>query len=44
MDVKKLYQIKISESFAAFGNFSSWEDIIRTQENIKENIKQMEAA
>jgi len=39
LEVKKQYQIKISKSFAALENLNGNEDINRSLENIKENIK-----
>ena len=39
LEVKKQYQIKISNRFAALENISDSEDIHRAWENIKENIK-----
>jgi hypothetical protein len=39
LEVRKQYQIKISNWFAAMGNLSDDEDINRAWENIKENIK-----
>ena len=39
MEVRKHYQIKISNRFAALGNLSDNENINRAWENIKENIK-----
>jgi len=39
LEVRKQYQIKISNGFAALESLSDCEDIKRTWENIKENIK-----
>ena len=39
LDVKKQYQIEITNRFAAFGNISDDGDTNRAWENIKENIK-----
>ena len=39
MEVRKQYQIEITNSFAALKNLSDDEDINRDWENIKENIK-----
>ena len=39
MEVRKQYQIEITNSFAALENLSDDEDINRDWENIKENIK-----
>jgi len=39
LQVRKQYQIKISNRFAALENLSDSEDIHRALENIKENIK-----
>jgi hypothetical protein len=39
LEVRKQYQIEISNRFAALENFSDSEGINRTLENIKENIK-----
>ena len=39
LDVRKQYQIGISNKFAALENLSDSEDINRVLENIKENIK-----
>ena len=39
LEVRKQYQIKISNRFAALENISDSEDIHRTWEKIKENIK-----
>jgi hypothetical protein len=39
LEVKKRYQIMISERFAALENLNDGEDINRAWENIKENIK-----
>ena len=39
LEVRKQYQIKISNRFAALENLSDSEDINRAWENIKENIK-----
>ena len=39
LEVRKQYQIEITNRFAALGNLSDNEDINRTWENIKENIK-----
>jgi len=39
LDVRKQYQIKISNRFAAMENLSDGDDIRRAWENIKENIK-----
>ena len=39
LEVRKQYQIKISNRFAALENLSDGEDIKRAWENIKENIK-----
>jgi hypothetical protein len=39
LEVKNKHQIKISNSFAAFENFSDSEYIKKTWENIKDNIK-----
>ena len=38
MEIRTRYQIEMSNRFAALKNFDS-EDIYRTWENIKENIK-----
>jgi hypothetical protein len=37
LDVRKQYQIEITNRFAAFENLSDVEDIYRAWENIKEN-------
>jgi hypothetical protein len=34
----KQYQIKLSDSFTAYGNLNHYKDINRTWENIKDNI------
>ena len=39
LEVKKQYQINISNRFAALENLSDSKDINRAWENIKENIK-----
>ena len=39
LEVKKQYQIEITNRFAALGNLSDDGDINRAWENIKENIK-----
>jgi hypothetical protein len=39
LEVGKQYQIEISNRFAALENLSYSEDVNRTWENIKENIK-----
>ena len=39
LEVKKQYQIEITNRFAALGNISDYEDISRAWENIKENTK-----
>ena len=39
LDVRKQYQIEISNRFAAMENLSDGDDIRRAWENIKENIK-----
>ena len=39
LEVRKQYQIEITNRFAAWENLSDDEDINRTWENIKENIK-----
>ena len=39
MEVRKQYQIEITNRFAALENLSDGEDINRTSENVKENIK-----
>jgi hypothetical protein len=39
LEVRKQYQLKISNKFAALENLEVSEDINRTWENIKENIK-----
>jgi putative IMPACT (imprinted ancient) family translation regulator len=39
LEVRKQYQIKTSNRFAAFKNLSYSEDMDKTWENIKENIK-----
>jgi len=39
LEVRKQYQIKISDGFTALENLSVREDINRAWENIKENIK-----
>jgi DNA-binding transcriptional regulator GbsR (MarR family) len=39
LEVRKHYQIKISNKFAALENLSDSEDLNRAWENIKENIK-----
>ena len=39
MEVRKQYQIDITNRFAALENLSDEEDINRIWENIKENIK-----
>ena len=39
LEVRKQYQIKTSNTFAALDNLSDCGDINRTWENIKENIK-----
>jgi len=38
-EVRKQYQVKVSNSFAASENFSDSEDVNRAWENVKENIK-----
>ena len=39
LEVRKQYQIEISHRFAALENFRDSEDINRTWDNIKQNIK-----
>ena len=39
LEVRKQYQIKISNKFAALENLNNSEDINRAWENIKENIR-----
>jgi len=39
LEVRKQFQVKVSNSFAALENLSDSEDINRAWENIKENIK-----
>jgi len=39
LEVRKQYQIKISNSFAALENLNDKQDINRSLKNIKENIK-----
>ena len=39
LEVRKQYQIEITNRFAALENFSDGEDINRAWENIKESIK-----
>ena len=39
LEVRKQYQIKISNRFAAVENLSDSEDINRAWENIKENVR-----
>jgi hypothetical protein len=39
MEVKKEFQIKLSNRFAALENLNNSEDINRAWENVKENIK-----
>ena len=39
LEVRKQYQIEITNKLAALGNLSDNEDINRTWENIKENVK-----
>jgi len=39
LEVRKQYQIKITNRFAALENLNDSEDIKRTSKNIKENIK-----
>ena len=39
LDVKKLYQIGITNRFATLENLRDGEDINRARENVKENIK-----
>jgi hypothetical protein len=39
LEVRKQYEIKISNGFAALQNYSDGEDINRAWENITENIK-----
>ena len=39
LEVRKHYQIEITNRFAALGNLNDDEDINRTWENIKENLK-----
>jgi len=39
LEVRKKYQIKISNGFAAFENFNDSEDKNRASENIKKIIK-----
>ena len=39
LEVRKQYQIEITNKFAALANLSDGEDINRAWENIKENIK-----
>ena len=38
LEVRKQYQIKISDRFAALGNLSDSDDINRALENIEENV------
>ena len=38
-EVREQYQIEITNSFAALENLNNDEDVIRTWENIKENIQ-----
>ena len=39
LEIRKKYQIEITNRFSALGNLSDGEDINRTWKNIKENIK-----
>ena len=39
LEVRKQYQIKISDRFAALGNLNDSKAVNRAWENIKENIK-----
>jgi hypothetical protein len=39
LEVRKQYQIQISNGFAALENLSDEEDINRARENLKDNIK-----
>jgi len=39
LEVRKQYQVQISNKFAALENVNDDEDINRTWENIKENMK-----
>ena len=39
LEVRKQYQIKISNMFAALGNLNDSDEIYRAWENIKENAK-----
>ena len=39
LEVRKQYQIDITNRFAALENMNEEEDVIRTWENIKENVK-----
>ena len=39
LEVRKQYQIEITNRFAALGNLNDKEDVNRAWENIKENIK-----
>ena len=39
LEVRKQYQIEISNRFAALENFNEGDDLNRAWENIKENIK-----
>ena len=39
LEIRKQYQIEITNKFAALGNLNDDKDINRTWENIKENIK-----
>jgi len=41
LEIRKQYQIEISNSFANLENLSDGEDINRAWENIKENIKNL---
>ena len=40
-EVREQYQIEVTNKFAASENFSGDEDVDRTWENIKENIKNL---
>ena len=41
MEVRKRYQIKMSNRFAALGNLSDNDDINKAWENLQENIKKL---
>ena len=43
LEVRKEYQIKISNRFAALGNLSDSDDINRAWENIEKNVSQKES-